>query len=172
MNDGAVAVEQGEPVLSGEDDRVVDSFEAWYDLHWPRLVQFALGNLRSLSEAEDVASDTCVKLLRRWDTRRPSDPTRWAFTVTANAVRRQARHRSRTVAESGAARIGLVQAIDVDLLDAIRKLPSRQRLAVSLHYLADLPQAEVAQTMNVAASTVGVLLKQARATLRVLMEEQ
>lgn len=158
-------------MLSDDGARVADSFETWYAVHWRGLVQFALGSLRSLSEAEDVASDTCVKLLRRWDTRRPTDPTRWAFTVTANAVRRQARHRARTTAASGAARTSL-EGIDIDLLEAIRKLPARQRLAVSLHYLADLPQTEVARTMNVTASTVGVLLNQARATLRVLLEER
>lgn len=33
---------------------------------------------------------------------------------------------------------------DADLVDAVRSLPDKQRLAVTLHYLADLPYAQVA----------------------------
>lgn len=146
------------------------SFEAWYEENWPRLVRLALGNLRSAAEAEDVASDTCVKLLRRWDTRRPADPTGWAIVVTANGCRRQARKRARTVEASGAAR-QVEDGLDLDLLAAIRALPERQRLAISLRYLADLTQAEIAATMGIQPGTAAALLSQARAALRSALGE-
>ena len=37
---------------------------------------------------------------------------------------------------------------DPDLVDAVRSLPDKQRLAVTLHYLADLPYAQVAAELG------------------------
>lgn len=54
---------------------------------------------------------------------------------------------------------------DSRLLAAIRQLPIRQRTAVVLHYLDDLPVEQVAVAMGVATGTVKATLHQARATL-------
>lgn len=37
---------------------------------------------------------------------------------------------------------------DDELADAVRSLPDKQRLAVTLHYLADLPYAQVAAELG------------------------
>ena len=51
------------------------------------------------------------------------------------------------------------------LLVAIRGLPERQRLAVVLHYLDDLPVQEVAAVMGISDGTVKTTLFKARASL-------
>ena len=55
---------------------------------------------------------------------------------------------------------------DPDLVAAIRTLPNRQRTAIALRYVADLPQADIAAAMGVAPGTVAALLHQARTNLR------
>jgi len=54
---------------------------------------------------------------------------------------------------------------------AVCRLPSRQRLAVELHYYLDLPIADVAQVMRCADGTVKSTLSDARARLRTLLGE-
>lgn len=55
--------------------------------------------------------------------------------------------------------------VDQDLMAALRSLPHRQRMAILLHYLGDMPVRAVAETMNVADGTVKALLSQGRANL-------
>jgi RNA polymerase sigma-70 factor (ECF subfamily) len=59
----------------------------------------------------------------------------------------------------------------LDLRRAVAELPERMRLAVCLHYLADLSVDDVAATLDVAPGTVKSNLHDARARLRVSMEE-
>ena len=54
---------------------------------------------------------------------------------------------------------------DLDLLEAVRALPPRQRAAVALFYYADLPESEVASTLGCSIGTVKSQLAKARATL-------
>jgi RNA polymerase sigma-70 factor (ECF subfamily) len=58
-----------------------------------------------------------------------------------------------------------------DLREELRNLPERQRLAVFLHYYADLPYAEVAELLDVAPGTVAASLNAARKTLRHKIKE-
>ncbi len=58
------------------------------------------------------------------------------------------------------------------LIIAIRALPLRQQQAVVLHYLDDLPIAEVSTAMGVAVGTVKATLSQARAALASALHEE
>jgi RNA polymerase sigma factor (sigma-70 family) len=59
----------------------------------------------------------------------------------------------------------------VSVRDAITTLPARQREAVVLRYLADLPLADVAAAMGCAVGTVKATLHNALRSLRVELEE-
>jgi RNA polymerase sigma-70 factor (ECF subfamily) len=58
---------------------------------------------------------------------------------------------------------------ETGLLETLRELPHRQRTAVLLHYVADMPVREVAEVMGVAEGTVKALLSQARKKLRTIL---
>ena len=60
---------------------------------------------------------------------------------------------------------------DLDLLAAIAALPPRQRAAVALYYLEDRPVDEIADLMEVSASTVKQHLFQARGRLSAVLVE-
>ena len=56
--------------------------------------------------------------------------------------------------------------------EAIATLPPRQRQAVVLRYLADLPLADVADAMGCAIGTVKATLHQAMRNMRVELDEE
>ncbi|MDP9331357.1 MAG: sigma-70 family RNA polymerase sigma factor [Actinomycetota bacterium] len=58
---------------------------------------------------------------------------------------------------------------EADLMTALAKLPSRQRAALILHYLADLPNSEIARALGITTCTVRVHLMQGRRRLRDLL---
>jgi RNA polymerase sigma-70 factor (ECF subfamily) len=58
------------------------------------------------------------------------------------------------------------------LTDALRGLSPDQRVAVFLHYYADLPVREVARLSGSTPATVGVRLHRARRALRVALSEE
>lgn len=60
----------------------------------------------------------------------------------------------------------------VGLFDAMRHLPPRERAAMVLFYVNDLPVAEVAARMGVAAATVRVHLMKGRRRLRDLLGDE
>jgi len=63
-------------------------------------------------------------------------------------------------------------AIDerLDLVDAVRALPFRQRQAIILFYFADLPLPVTAEFMRISEGAVKAHLAQARTGLRRVME--
>jgi RNA polymerase sigma-70 factor, ECF subfamily len=80
----------------------------------------------------------------------------------ARSLRRQARAMLRLGAPPA------VPAVSVEtlaLVQALRPLPVRQRQAIVLHYLADLPLAEIAQVPAVPQGTVKSLLARGRRAL-------
>ena len=60
--------------------------------------------------------------------------------------------------------------MESDLWDAVRALPVRQRTAVALRYVCDLPQDEIASIMHVAVGTVSATLTAARRRLAAELE--
>lgn len=55
--------------------------------------------------------------------------------------------------------------------DAVRRLPQRQRTAVVLRYVADLPEAEIAAAMGIARSTVSSTLTHAHRALAIALSD-
>jgi RNA polymerase sigma-70 factor (ECF subfamily) len=53
----------------------------------------------------------------------------------------------------------------IEVMDAIRRLPTRQRAAVVLRYLADWPEADIAHALDCRPGTVKSLLSRARTQL-------
>ena len=67
--------------------------------------------------------------------------------------------------------VSFTSAMNSSSCDAITTLPARQREAVVLRYLADLPLADVADAMGCAVGTVKATLHHALRALRVELEE-
>jgi RNA polymerase sigma-70 factor (ECF subfamily) len=63
-------------------------------------------------------------------------------------------------------------AQDIDLLNAIKQLPTRQRAAVALFYFEDRPLPEVADILGCSHATAKVHVFNARQRLATLLTEE
>ena len=61
---------------------------------------------------------------------------------------------------------------NLDLLQALRKLPAGQREVIALHHLADLTVEQVADTLGLPTGTVKARLSRGRAALSTLLVKE
>ena len=126
--------------------------------------------------ARDVVQEGFARALRERRRFRGEAPLEaWMWRIVLNVARDAAR-RSRFAALSAdelteLAVLGAEASSSDDLRAELRVLPERQRLAVFLHYYADLPYEEVARLLDVAPGTVAASLSAARKTLRHRIKE-
>lgn len=151
-----------------------DDFDAWYRATWPRLVGFLIVQTGSRDEAEDIAAEAVVRAAERWDTVEIDSVTSWTFAVALNHLRRTRRRSTleRRLLKRTTPGPATIEPRDPDLVTALRLLPRRQRLAVTLRYIGDLSQAEVATAMGIAPGTAAALLNHARTNLRTALSEE
>lgn len=111
------------------------------------------------AEAEDCFQETFAAALRAYPRLRPGSNLRaWVLTIAQHKALDAHRARSRRaepVAEPGelAGRDGVANVPETDpaedeLWQAVGALPERQRSAVVLRYLADLPHREIAAALG------------------------
>jgi RNA polymerase sigma-70 factor (ECF subfamily) len=151
----------------------VGSFDEVFAIEYPRLVR-ALAVADDAAHAEDAVQDAFIAAERRWPkVSRLDDPVGWVRRVALNRLadgRRNRRRRTEILATVREPDPATLEALDLDLLAAIRALPERQRLALCLHHLAGYSVAEVAEMLSVADGTVKSNLHDARAALRRRLE--
>ena len=149
----------------GDSDRA--EIEWLFRDEYARIVVVLDAQLRDRGGAEECAQDAFVELVRHWDKLQDyEDPKAWLWLV---ALRRGTRWRKRRArAEPAVAATATSPELEVliDLHDAIRLLPSRQREVVTLHYFADLSVESIAAQLGISAGTVKSQLHDARIALR------
>lgn len=143
--------------------------------HWQPLARALGAYVGDDALGQDLAQEALARVLARWGrVRRMGSPGGYAYRVGVNLARdalgAQARDRR---AVPGATATDIPGAIDpadpsvrLVVTDAVHALPERQRLAVSLRYLADLSVAQTAQAMRCRPGTVKALCHQATQALR------
>jgi RNA polymerase sigma-70 factor (sigma-E family) len=124
------------------------------------------------AESEDLAQEALARAYLRWRKVAPYDEA-WVARVTTNlAIGRWRKHRRLVVTGPGAPAFGIPGAAGADpidrmeLLRVLRSLPRRQREAVALRYLADLPAADVAALLGCSVGTVKTHTHRGLAALR------
>jgi RNA polymerase sigma-70 factor, ECF subfamily len=129
-----------------------------------------------LGDAQDIAQETFARAWQRWSSVSVCDsPEAWVRRVATNlAVSRWRRSRiamtaSRRLAVS--AHVPEVSADNVALVAGLRTLHERQRIALVLYYLADLPVQQVAAELNCSAGSVKSLLARGRVALAAAVRE-
>ncbi len=130
--------------------------------------------LRNEHDAEEVLADTLLTAWRKIRTLRDPDRLRpWLLTIaTRLALRRRRKLQPRIVSLDPSANLPSTTpaALDeLELRDAINRLPPRMRAVVALNVVADLPVAEVARVLGTSENTVKSQLRVARARLRVAL---
>lgn len=126
--------------------------------------------------AEDVVQEAFIRLSR--SLQRIDDPTKAAAYLRSIVLNLARDHNRRGLLSIKHA----APAIDLDpgsvdetitdredhqrVIAALRLLPRRQRDCLALHYLLELPVAEIANTLGLSANSVKTHLKRGLATLR------
>ena len=156
----------GRPDPQGAQPQAGDSAAAavgaLYQSHAMGLIRLAYLMLGDRPGAEDAVQDAFCGLYRHWD--RLADPDRaLAYVRTAvlnacrSALRRRTLGRRLTIyqppgASAEATALGNEERHEV--LQAVRRLPGRQREALVLRFYLDLPEAETARIMGLRPSSV------------------
>jgi RNA polymerase sigma factor (sigma-70 family) len=148
-------------------------FDEWYRREHPRLVASLLlisGDIEAATEATDEA---LARAFLHWDrVRAMESPGGWTHRVALNVLRRRKRRQTlerRLLARQHPAREVPAPAGEAWL--AVRDLPPRQRVAIVLRYVADLPESEIASAMGISRSGVASALADARRNLAAVLKE-
>lgn len=159
-----------------------EAFRALVDRHLPALLGIARRMLRDDAEAEDVAQEA---MLRLWQSggglqlgaggARP-----WLRRVVSNLCIDRIRSGRRTdvtdeVPEQEIEATQLDGLIGSDLASrvdhALKQLPERQRLALTLFHYEGMSQIEVGEVLGVSDEAVESLLSRARRALRTMLKD-
>jgi RNA polymerase sigma-70 factor (sigma-E family) len=157
--------------------------EHLYAAHYVRLVRLAVLLVRDVETAEEVVQDSFVAMHGRWATLAEPDKAlaylRRAVVNNARSVLRrrgvQARHATsappvvREPAEADEQ--ARVDERRTAVLDALRRLPDRQREVLALRYYLDLSEAEIAETLGISRGAVKSHASRGVAALRSLVED-
>lgn len=140
-----------------------DPFDVVYHREYHSMVRMATALVDSREQAEEVVQDAFAALYLKY--RLVNEPVAYLRVCVLNGCRKVLRRR-RLVrrqpplsAESGELGYNHV-------LDAVRRLPTRQRNAITLRYELQLSDAEIAETLGMPLGTVKSTLHRALARLR------
>src|SRR5580658_8792318 len=152
-----------------------------YSLHYRALVRLAALLVRDTPTAEEVVQDAFVAMHDGWQRLRDAENA-LAYLRQAVVNRSRSVLRHRTVvdknlqkappdmpsAEHGA----LAQLERSAVVNALRKLPERQREAIVLRYYADFSEAEIATAMKISRGAVKSHTARGMAALRAELERE
>jgi RNA polymerase sigma-70 factor (ECF subfamily) len=146
--------------------------------HYAELYRYAFSVLRDERAAEDAVQDAFERALDALG-RYPEERLRtmrlrpWMYRITLNVARNHLRRRREVPVENVSPAGGVGGDEDregvMDVLVALGRLPERQRVAVTLRYLQDLPYAEISGVTGWPEGTVKTLVRRGLARLRSLM---
>lgn len=138
--------------------------------------------MRSREDAAEVAQEVAVDVLRSLGKLRdPEAFDAWVHRITVrHAMRRLKKERTTRRVETPLALLdeeslrGEIPLGDIDstlaarhaLVEALSRLPAKQRIALALRYVHDLPDAEIAAALGCRVGTVHALLSRGRKSLR------
>ena len=159
-------------------ERMASGPDVFCGYYYPRLVRFLTPLASDTRWAEDVAQETLMAALDKWDDLQRIDrPDSWLYKVAISKLHRlQARARERCILNedraSSAVDLQLASVTDewveehVDLITALRSLPRRQVEVIILHFYGGYTLRETAEILEVAEGTVKTHLDRGLKSLR------
>lgn len=139
------------------------SFEQFYAGEYAAMVRMAHALVDTRQQAEEVVQDAFAVVYERFD--RLDRPGAYLRVTVLNGCRRVLRRRMllrrQPVPPGEDGELGYSHVVD-----AIRRLPHRQRSMVVLRYDLQLTDAEIAETLGVPLGTVKSTIHRALARLR------
>ena len=160
--------------ISGEATAHALTFEDLFADQHERLYRALYLIVGNSHEAEELMQDAFVKVLERWD--RIDNPAGYLYRSALNSTRSRFRRlqiaAKRTLSPGEPEDPFAVADLRDQVVRSLRALPERQRAALVLLDLLDLPSEEAAETLRVTPATVRSLASHARAALKLSMEAE
>ncbi len=154
--------------MAGMTATAID-FDGFYQAHYGETVAMAYGYTADLAESQDIAQEAFSRAWQRWKVishyEQPVSWVRRVATHLAHSRWRKLRVASLYLARQRHEDLPDLSPDHVDMVTALRTLPPAQRKAVVLHYLVDLPVAQIAEELGVADGTVKSWLHRGRNAL-------
>lgn len=149
-----------------------ERLEAWMRDHGPAVLTTARRILRT-ADAEDVLQEVFSRAYCRIQPFRDEGHVRaWLLRVTINECRSRLRSAWRRASLDEAPEPRQEEALFAgDLVDAVRRLPRRDREVVWLFHFAGFQTQEIADMLDIPAATVRTRLSRARTKLRLALDE-
>jgi RNA polymerase sigma factor (sigma-70 family) len=144
-------------------------FEEFCTEMLPRLVGIGKRITGSQLDGEDIAIETLTRAYLRWNRLRRSEwRAGWVLRVASNQAIDLVRRGRLTIPTDPVGTADAMQSVEdrVVLVSVLSRLPRRQREAVTLTYLCDLSQIQVAHAMRVSEGTVKTHLHRGVQSLR------
>lgn len=149
-----------------------------YAAEYRDLVRLAALLCDDRAQCEEMVQDAFVSALVHWNRiREPERAPAYLRSCVLNGARGRLRRRQ-TAERHGASSPQPVLAADgsvVDralVVDALRRLPQRQRESVALRFLLDLTDAAIAETLGVSVGAVKTHIHRGLANLNLMMEDR
>ncbi|GAA4369145.1 SigE family RNA polymerase sigma factor [Actinomadura verrucosospora] len=153
---------------------------ALYSANYRSLVRLAAMLVRDAGTAEEVVQDAFVAMHGGW--RRLRDPDKALSYLRQSVVNRSRsvlRHRAvvekyapKGLPDAPSAEAGAIGELERSaVIDALSRLPARQREALVLRYYADLSEAEIANAMGISRGAVKSHTARGMTALRNVLEQ-
>ncbi|MDY7100178.1 MAG: sigma-70 family RNA polymerase sigma factor [Actinomycetota bacterium] len=173
-----MTTQEERPIGVGPAAEAAD-FDDIFRAHYGPLVRSLTVACGNAELAADCVEDGFERAYVRWrKVSRYDNPVAWIRRVAINRMRDHLRREERRARATerlwGDARLvdELPEPPDDRLQRALAALPDQQRIAVSLHYVADLSVAEIAETMSLSSGAVKYHLHAGRNRLRSVLEPE
>lgn len=147
-------------VVTLPPDDTTHGFAAGYDGMFRASYRVAYRLLGRREEAGDIAQEACARAFARWrKVQRLDSPEAWVSRVAANLAIDSWRRSATAAGHPRPRDVDLVAAEHgtdgrIDLHRALMALPRRQREVVTLRFVADMTEQQVAEALGCAVGTV------------------
>lgn len=158
----------------------IDYFSELFDRYFTRVYQFHYFRIRQKEDAEDLTSETFMKIFKKLDTYHEKGIpfSVWVFTVARNTLIdfvRKNKMKTQPIEESAPEK-ALMKDFDIaaiersvlseKLWEAIKVLPEKQQQIWALKLASDLPHKEIATILGTTENNVNVAVSRSMKTLK------
>ena len=147
---------------------IVEIVETYSDM----LLRIAINRVRSMTEAEDIVQAVYLRLMTRQPRfKSPEHERAWLIRTAINLCLDYHKSASRRTSVPLNDDIAAAQPEEnAEVLEAVWRLPERDRYIVYLYYYEELPVKEIAALLDEQTGTITSRLSRARKKLKLLLK--
>lgn len=137
------------------------------------IYSLALSQLRSRADADDAFQEVFLTYVKKSPVFESAEHQKaWLLRVTLNVCKKMWRYRKRHIAAPLEEAPVLETQSELELFDALGRLPEKYRAVIHLFYFEDLTTAAIAQVLEISSNAVRTRLSRGREMLKKLLQDE